>query len=492
MAIKWQILPIMPTKKSSGWRIDKVDENRALIPKNSSQRVASWQLTLGKKFTGHRRVRKYFGTEREAKDHLALLTDERKAEGHDAFSLTPAQRRETKQCLEELAKASDKAGKSFTLWGAVSFFLTKAIPSGGNMNFAKAQVAFIANRRASNLKERYIRNLDSQFKRLNEEFAATPVNLITMQDIERWLDVQGQSPKTRNNYIITLRTFFDYCLNQKWCSENPASALNKAKSEDAPTGILTVDEVSRLLATAVALKTPVLPAMLIQLFAGLRRSEVCALDWSEVKPDLIEVSGAKSKTRSRRTVEIQPNLREWLEPYRLQRGSFFPSSKPNMKLSSIEDAYNKAVREVVAAANASGADKGQSAPPIVWKHNCLRHTCASMHLACFENESSTALQMGHSAEVLHQHYKGLVTSDEAKRYWNLKPSREPVASGSVDSVAPSTEAKRRKSNNNAEKRAGLGGAQGTAPAVRASRARSGDNGGAKRASRRPALKPPIP
>jgi integrase len=58
---------------------------------------------------------------------------------------------------------------------------------------------------------------------------------------------------------------------------------------------------------------------------------------------------------------------------------------------------------------------------MAWKHNGLRHTCASMHLAFFENEAATALQMGHSVDVLHAHYKGLATKEEATAFWNLRP-----------------------------------------------------------------------
>jgi integrase len=51
-----------------------------------------------------------------------------------------------------------------------------------------------------------------------------------------------------------------------------------------------------------------LPMVAIQLFAGLRRSEVCALDWSEIDicEKHLEVKGVKSKTRQRRLVTLQP------------------------------------------------------------------------------------------------------------------------------------------------------------------------------------------
>ena len=47
----------------------------------------------------------------------------------------------------------------------------------------------------------------------------------------------------------------------------------------------------------------------------MRRSEICALDWSEVdiSERHLEVKGVKSKTRQRRLVTLQPPLIEFLK-----------------------------------------------------------------------------------------------------------------------------------------------------------------------------------
>jgi len=55
-----------------------------------------------------------------------------------------------------------------------------------------------------------------------------------------------------------------------------------------------------------------IPPVAIGLFAGLRRSEFFALDWSEVDLEnrTIEVKGIKAKTRQGRLVHITENLFE--------------------------------------------------------------------------------------------------------------------------------------------------------------------------------------
>lgn len=52
--------------KMSGVAVAKVDARQCIIPRGSSERVAYWRVTLGKKITGGAKLRKFFKTEREA------------------------------------------------------------------------------------------------------------------------------------------------------------------------------------------------------------------------------------------------------------------------------------------------------------------------------------------------------------------------------------------------------------------------------------------
>ena len=43
-----------------------------------------------------------------------------------------------------------------------------------------------------------------------------------------------------------------------------------------------------------------------------------------------------------------------------------------------------------------------------------------MHLAHFSNEAFTALQLGYSVNILHRHYKGFVTREQAVAFWVIE------------------------------------------------------------------------
>jgi integrase len=393
----------------------KIDENRRVIPDGDKRRVAYWRVTLGRRITRGRKIRRFFKTYGEAKQFVADTLETKAEEASAAFSITPELRMEAKQCHDQLAKAGEEVGRKLTLTEAVAFFLRHAVPQGGTRTFSEATEAFISSRRAMGCKERYIVNLESQLSKLEAAFGKKRVNVLLKTSLDEWLADQEFAPKTKNNYIITLRAVLNYCVEQKWTAENVAESLAKAKLNGTEIEIFPVEEVARLLASAQECAGTALAAMVIQLFAGLRRSEVCALDWDEVGPKLIEVTAGKAKTRARRVVEIQPNLAAWLAPLRRPAGPVFAGG---------EDAYNASLHDALAHANEAGAKSQPKLAAMEWRHNGLRHTCASMHLAFFENEAATALQMGHSVQVLHSFYKGLVTKEAASAFWGLLPRAE--------------------------------------------------------------------
>jgi integrase len=392
----------------------KIDAQRRVIPDGDKRRVAYWRVTLGRRITRGSKIRRFFKSYADAKKFLADSLASKVEQASEAFAIAPELRVEAKQCQERLALAGLNVGRMLTLTEAVTFFLRHALPQGGTRTFSEAIEAFLASRRAMHCKERYLVNLRSQLTKAENAFGKKRVNLLTQGALESWLAEQEFAPKTKNNYIITLRALLNYCVEQKWTAENVAGNIAKAKLNGTDIGVFTVAESARLLAAAQQCDEGFgLAAVVIQLFAGLRRSEVCVLDWSEVRPNVIEVTAGKAKTRSRRVVEIQANLAEWLAPLRRKSGRVFTGT---------EDAYNQLLHNILTRANQSGAEQEPKSEAIEWKHNSLRHTCASMHLAYFENEAATALQMGHSVEVLHSFYKGLVTKETAEPFWNLRPA----------------------------------------------------------------------
>ena len=57
---------------------------------------------------------------------------------------------------------------------------------------------------------------------------------------------------------------------------------------------------------------------------------------------------------------------------------------------------------------------------IEWPHNCLRHSFCSHAVASY-GFTWTSLQADHSERMLRDHYREVVTKQDAEKYWNIRP-----------------------------------------------------------------------
>ena len=146
---------------------------------------------------------------------------------------------------------------------------------------------------------------------------------ISASRIDEWVRGLGVGAVTRNTFRRRLAVLFSFAKRRGYVTENPIADVERAKERETEIEILSVSQVARLLESA---SSDMLPFWAIGAFAGLRRAEIERLTWSEVDFDagVIEVKASKSKTATRRLVTIQPNLREWLAPYRTRIGRVCP------------------------------------------------------------------------------------------------------------------------------------------------------------------------
>jgi len=119
-------------------------------------------------------------------------------------------------------------------------------------------------------------------------------------------------------------------------------------------------------------------------------------------PGHIEVSALNAKTRSRRLVEVCANLAAWLEPFRGRTGVIWP----------------KGYQQFHADFATLRVDLN-----IQHRRNGLRHAFVSAHFALFADEGKTAQQAGNSPAMIHSHYKGLATKEEAEKWFAVAPQQ---------------------------------------------------------------------
>jgi integrase len=357
-----------------------------------------WCVTWPK--IGKGRNRQFFKDKTEAETLLAKKKIEQENQGRAGLALSDRQRVEYLQCEEKLRPF----GK--TISDAITFYLPHLHATNRTCNAVELVTELLEIKQADGASRRYIEDLRSRLGQFAAVFNGKPIAEITSTEIDSWLRSLSDketgkrvASTTRNNFRRVLITAFNFASEHGYCVGNPAEKAAKAKHIDAAVGILAVDQTARLLENSTV---ALLPYVAIGAFAGLRRAELERLDWYEVdlKSKLIEVTAQKAKSARRRFVKIQPNLLEWLWPYKQLRGNVTPPD----------------YRELLDSAR-------EAAKINDWPNNALRHGYASYHLARFNDAAALALELGHTnSNLVFQHYRQVVRPSEAKRYWKLAPA----------------------------------------------------------------------
>jgi len=380
--------------------------------KTSTGKKILWRVRLGKRFTGGNVIKKTFPSYNAAKEWVEGQNAPKEKHGASYYDLTPKQIGEARNAFTRLDKLDINPAP--TLTEALNYFIKHALPTGGMRTFAELAEEFMTSRRAMNCKHKTMVQYESYFNVLDEEFGTSKLHELHRQDIEDWLAESEWAPRTRKNYLVTLTTFFNFAVEREYCSVNPASVIARPILDDAPPGILSPEQARGLITVGLACTPELVPAIVIGLFAGLRRSEICALDWQEIDMagKTIEVKGTKAKTRQRRLVTIQDNLAQWLALFAQNSGPVAPTV----------DAFGERLRHLVRGRKAQGDDPGRPAVVEEWPHNALRHSFGSYFFAKAKNENLTAAEMGNSPQMVFKHYRALVKNDEVETYWAMLPS----------------------------------------------------------------------
>ena len=322
---------------------------------------------------------------------------------------------------EGTAAFDDKELRSYgwTIRRAIDFALAHLRKEKNSTTIPEAVDALVAQKAAENTSERYQRDLRNRLRRLSEAMPDKKIATVSTEDLDDFLNTLGVAAGTKNTFRRDIRTLWSFAEKRRWADAKVAKVTGKARGGFTAPEIFTPEEAAELLSHST---DDVLAFHALGLFAGLRVAEIHRLDWRDIDLEggWITVSAAKSKTGSRRLVPILDSLRAWIEPVAHRTGDIIKSDFRKRQ----ELARNRAGFSPEIEGEGTGRKLRQ------WPQNGLRHSFVSYRLAATSNAAATALECGHSQEVLHQHYKELVRPKEASRYFAIRPAGE----GSVISI----------------------------------------------------------
>lgn len=341
-----------------------------------------------------RRERHSFKTKEEADTFAEIRRAERLNEGASALALSQADRQDAAKALETLRS------HNVTLRQAAEYYAKHVLAYRNAPLIPEVVARLIADAEKNDRRDRTVEELRSRLTTFSDDFKTRRLSEITGEEIEAWLDEDDWSPRTRINYLTKISQLFNYGLRHRWVDANIVERIERPTAEDKEPGILSLEQASSLLCHAD--RHGLLPYVAIGLFAGLRSAELSRLDWSAINltENSIVVGAQIAKKRSRRVVEIAPNLQAWLGTIQNRQGRLVD-----------EDSYRDSLEDLRKAAGIAE-----------WPHNALRHSFASYHLAAYGDAMRTATILGHKdPSVVHNHYKALVVKVTALKFWELRP-----------------------------------------------------------------------
>jgi len=370
-------------------------------PYNIRQRGESWQVDCGT--INEKRVQKSFKTKEDAETFAEQRYNEVCNNQIAVFELTQKHRMDALTAYEALAgglntEVSKLPSSGHSLKKAVEFYLKHAKPTGGEKKVSEIVEEYIKGKVSAGRRKRTIQDQRNRLNRFSKHFGQTPAHLVVTSDVEKWLDNNKYSGITRRNYRTHLVSFFNFARKRKYTSGNPVQDIEVPIIDEKTPEILSVKECQKLMMAAQYNAPEMVPYFAVALFAGLRPSETELLDWKYVDFDRkqIKVIPETAKKRRLRYVEMSDNLVAWLAPYRHDTG----------KLTYLRKRF----------------DLVRKKAGIKWANDVLRHSYGSYHLAMHENANKTSLQMGHKGtDELFNHYRALVSKDEAKLFWEIRP-----------------------------------------------------------------------
>jgi len=230
---------------------------------------------------------------------------------------------------------------------------------------------------------------------------STNIGSATAKLIEDGLAAQKLGPRGRNNIRTSIVTLFHFARSRNYLPKGQpteADDVPKAKDRGGKIGILTPKQLSLLMKKANG-NTQLYFSL--GTFTGMRSSEILRLDFSDINFEraYITVAAEKAKT-ARRLVPIQPNLMQWLAPYRGRTGSLFNNRRD--------------ADRAIAFAKEQGVD---------WPDNASRNSYATYRLAATSDTARVALEMGNSPQKLMTNYRELVDEHEAQAWFCIAPKR---------------------------------------------------------------------
>jgi integrase len=381
------------------------------------------------------RVRKNYKTHGEAvaeKQALEVEAANLSTAGQTVFTrLTPEQVSDAEQGRAML-KQFGHENVSFV--ALADFFHRNYRDPLKRISTSKAIDLFVTEKKSANRRRRYVKDLEQELGYLNKDHSEKPIHELQKDDLAKVIASSDRGPERQNNIRKDYRTFFNWCLAHGYVQSNPAELIPVKTVERGEIAVLPVKTIRAILDTAAKYKKgKLVPYISLAAFCAIRPDELARLSWDQIdlKEKQVTVTASAAKKRGRRVVDISENCIAWLSP--------FAKDKPPIKGVNWRKDFDW-IKARIGFGNPErmpqgrgGKDKEKWAHLKPWPQDVLRHTGISCHYRLHGDEAKTASWAGNSPDMIHAHYRALISATEAKALFEIVPGAK---GGAVKAKAP--------------------------------------------------------
>ncbi len=358
----------------------QIRERKYPSGKTGYQFDAGYVVIEGKR----RRYQKLFPTKGAAEKEMERWGKKLKTQGTEAFSIST----ETRVRYQDAERRLSEAGIS--LDEAVSLALLHGKRKKGPIELQELWVKFKQSRVEKEVSAEWIKKL---WISIGDFLAGREMKLaheVTKKEVRDWIWSEEWTWKTQQNYLGTVSSMFAWGIEEGYLGVNPCLDIELRARVEPEIGTLSVEASESLLTTALNgvgeawnfrlaryepafIYRPAIGVAAIGLFGGPRPEEMKRTPRSSLHIDdgvmMISAQHAKpsaSRTRRRRVIELPPNARAWLKIWNeLCPGDWIvpPAFKHDWRALRVQ------------------------AGCWPWPHDAMRHTCASMDYAVYQDEA---------------------------------------------------------------------------------------------------------
>ncbi len=198
---------------------------------------------------------------------------------------------------------------------------------------------------------------------------------------------------TINHYITYFKTFFKWCIEKEYITENPFNHIKKFKKESTKREYLTIEEIREFSMVDKFHNTK--NAFLFSCFTGLRMIDVKKLQWNDIRGK--EIYKKIVKTGKFETIPINETAMNILNERDKENDFIFELPKQRRTIEY----------QLKAICNNAGIEKHIT-------FHCSRHTFATILLSNGVDIYTTSKLLGHSSVSMTEIYSNLVNENKVK------------------------------------------------------------------------------